>query len=70
LNGESTAQLPLIEHKARLERLFRKEIDGLRYCEHVTGDGPQFRDQACKLGLEGAISKCADRPHAPGDRGI
>ena len=29
-----------------------------------------FRAQACKLGLEGAISKRADRPYAPGDRGI
>ena len=70
LNGESTAQLPLIERKERLQRLFKKEISGLRYSEHVVGDGPQFRAQACKLGLEGAISKRADRPYAPGDRGI
>ena len=70
LNGESTAQLPLLERKARLQRLFRKEIPGLRYSEHVAGDGPEFRAQACKLGLEGAISKRADRPYAPGDRGI
>src|ERR1043165_9545031 len=70
LNGEGTAQLPLVERKEKLQRLFRKEIGGLRYSEHVAGDGPQFRAQACKLGLEGAISKRADRPYAPGDRGI
>ena len=70
LNGESTAQLPLIERKERLQRLFKKEIGGLRYSEHVAGDGPSFREHACKLGLEGAISKRADRPYAPGDRGI
>ncbi len=70
LNGESTAQLPLLERKAKLQRLFRKEIPGLRYSEHVAGDGLSFRAQACKLGLEGAISKRADRPYAPGDRGI
>ena len=29
-----------------------------------------FRAQACKLGLEGAVSKRADRPYAPSDRGI
>ena len=69
-NGESTAQLPLIERKERLKRLFKKEIQGLRYNEHVTGDGPRFREHACKLGLEGVISKRADRPYAPGDRGI
>jgi hypothetical protein len=33
------------------------EVGGLRYSEHVIGDGPRFRAQACKLGLEGAISK-------------
>ena len=56
------AQLPLIERKERLKRLFKKEIDGLRYSEHVAGDGPCFRAHACKLGLEGVISKRADRP--------
>jgi bifunctional non-homologous end joining protein LigD len=70
LNGQSTAQLPLIERKERLKRLFKKDIQGLRYNEHVTGDGPRFREHACKLGLEGVISKRADRPYAPGDRGI
>ena len=70
INGLSTASLPLIERKERLKRLFKKEIGGLRYSEHVAGDGPQFRAQACKLGLESAISKRADQPYAPGDRGI
>jgi ATP-dependent DNA ligase len=68
--GESSAQLPLIKGKERLKRLFKKEIEGLRYNEQVTGDGPRFREHACKLGLEGVISKRADRPYAPGDRGI
>ena len=65
LNGESTARLPLTERKARLLRLFRREISGLRYTEHVAGDGPRFREHACKLG--GAISKRADQPYALGD---
>ena len=63
LNGVSTAQLPLIKRKERLQRLFKKEVSGLRYGEHVAGDGPSFRAQACKLGLEGAISKQANRPY-------
>jgi bifunctional non-homologous end joining protein LigD len=70
LNGQSTALLPLIERKERLHRLFKKEIRGLRYSEHVVGDGPRFRARACKLGLEGVISKRADQPYAPGNRGI
>jgi bifunctional non-homologous end joining protein LigD len=64
LYGVSTAQLPLIKRKERLQRLFKKEVSGLRYGEHVAGDGPTFRAQACKLGLEGAISKQANRPYA------
>jgi bifunctional non-homologous end joining protein LigD len=50
LNGKSTAQLPLIKRKERLERLFKKETQGLRYSEHVLTDGPRFREHACKLG--------------------
>jgi hypothetical protein len=46
LNGQSTAQPPLIERKERLKRLFKKKIQGLRYNEHVTGDGPRFRRAA------------------------
>jgi hypothetical protein len=67
LNGQSTAQLPLVERKENLARLFQKEIGGLRYSEHVEGDGPRFREHACKLGLEGAISKLADRAYVPRD---
>jgi bifunctional non-homologous end joining protein LigD len=70
LNGESTAGLPLLERKERLRKLFAKEIGGLRFADHVIGDGPRFREQACRLSLEGVISKRIDRPYAPGDRGI
>ena len=70
LNGKSTAQLPLIKRRERLEPLFNKQPQGLRYSGHVFTDGPRFREHACKLGLEGIISKWIDRPYAPGDRGI
>jgi DNA ligase D-like protein (predicted ligase) len=70
LNGDRTTQLALLERKKRLQPLFKKEIHGLRYSEHVVSDGPSFREHACKFGLEGVISKRIDRPYAPGDRGI
>ena len=70
LDGQNTALLPLIKRKERLHRLFRKEIAGLRYSEHVLTDGSRFREHACRLGLEGVISKRIDRPYAPGDRGL
>jgi bifunctional non-homologous end joining protein LigD len=60
----------LRERKERLEHLFKKEVAGLCYTEHVTGDGPRFRAQACKLGLEGVISKRSDQPYVPDNRRI
>src|SRR5262245_34455449 len=70
LNGKSTAALPLIERKARLQALFARPMGGLRYGDHVVGNGPRFREQACKMKLEGIISKRIDRAYAPGDRGL
>ena len=32
----------------------------IRYSDHVTGNGPAFFDEACRMGLEGIISKRAD----------
>jgi DNA ligase D-like protein (predicted ligase) len=70
LNGENTAPLPLIERKARLEALFSTPISGVRFSDHIIGNGPRFREHACRLALEGAVSKRLDRPYAPGDRGL
>ena len=42
----------------------------LQFSEHVIGDGGQFHRHACKMALEGIVSKRIDRPYAPGDRGI
>jgi bifunctional non-homologous end joining protein LigD len=70
LNGKSTAQLPLVKRKEQLQRLFKKEIHGLRYSEHVVSGGPSFREHACKFGLEGVISKRGNQPYLPGNRGV
>jgi bifunctional non-homologous end joining protein LigD len=49
LNGQSTAQLPLAQRKEKLERLFKREIAGLRYSEHVIGDGFASRPASSAL---------------------
>jgi bifunctional non-homologous end joining protein LigD len=36
----------------------------------MTGDGPDILRKACALKVEGLISKQADQPYAPGNRGI
>jgi bifunctional non-homologous end joining protein LigD len=51
LNGKSTAGLPLLERKERLRSLLARPAPGLRFADHVVGDGPRFREHACKLGV-------------------
>jgi bifunctional non-homologous end joining protein LigD len=70
LDGESTAQLPLIERKERLRSLFARGVRGLRFSDQVVGNGPRFREHACKLGVEGVVSKRIDQPYVPGNRGL
>ncbi|MFO8150226.1 MAG: DNA ligase D, partial [Trueperaceae bacterium] len=38
----------------------------VRYTDHVVGQGPAFLEQACRMGLEGMISKRADAPYRAG----
>jgi ATP-dependent DNA ligase len=59
LDGEDLAGRPVLERKERLRALLTPGTPGLRFSDHVIGDGPKFRAQACKLGLEGVISKRA-----------
>jgi bifunctional non-homologous end joining protein LigD len=70
LDGESTAKLPLIERKERLRSLLRREVRGVRFADHVVGDGPRFRRRACELGVEGVVSKRVDYAYAPGARSL
>ena len=70
LDNERLHTLPLVERKARLKRLLGRRKGGrLRYAEHVDGDGRAFFDEACRLGLEGIISKRASEPYRPGRHG-
>jgi bifunctional non-homologous end joining protein LigD len=70
LDGEDLAALPLIERKARLAQLLSDVRPPLYYSDYHRGRGPSFHEQACKLELEGIVSKRADAAYAPGNRGI
>jgi DNA ligase D-like protein (predicted ligase) len=69
LNGRDTAALPLVERKALLEPIVAG-IPGLQFNGHEIGDGELVRSHACQLGFEGIVSKTADAPYAPGNRGL
>jgi bifunctional non-homologous end joining protein LigD len=69
LEGEDLTDLPLIERKARLEKLLKKAPKGIRYSSHIDGDGGKVIASACRLDMEGVISKRADAPYTSG-RGL
>jgi bifunctional non-homologous end joining protein LigD len=61
---------PLEVRKATLRSMLAKAGLGLRFNEHLEGDGPTVFAHACKLGLEGIVSKRKDSPYARGARRI
>lgn len=63
LDGEDITRLPLTERKVRLSMLLREAPDSILYSDHVTGDGEKVLRECCRLGLEGIVSKRADRPY-------
>jgi len=66
LDGYDLTRSPLRSRKQVLADLIRKDLGHIRYSEHIIGHGPDFFAQACKLKLEGIISKRADRPYSEG----
>jgi len=70
LDGEDLRSLPLEQRKARLEALLGGEDHGqIRYTEHFRVPGQQVLDSACKMGLEGIISKRLGEPYKSGRAG-
>jgi bifunctional non-homologous end joining protein LigD len=57
--------LPLMQRKEALESLLARlpKRSPVRYSEHVVGGGPAFFRNACKLHLEGIVSKLATSPY-------
>jgi DNA ligase D-like protein (predicted ligase) len=70
LDGEDLCPLPLIERKARLATLLADARSPLQYCDHQVGYGRAFHEKACAMALEGIVSKRADAPYTPGNRGL
>jgi bifunctional non-homologous end joining protein LigD len=59
LDGYDLRGASLADRKQLLRKIVGK-VPPIQYSDHVEGDGPDFFAQACKLGLEGIISKRAD----------
>ena len=53
-----------------LAALLSNVPSSLHYCDHQIGHGREFHKQACAMSLEGIVSKRADAPYTPGNRGL
>ena len=66
LNGDDLRRDPLEVRKATLRSMLAKAGLGLRFNEHLEGDGPTVFAHACKMGLEGIVSKREDSMYRSG----
>lgn len=67
MDGEDLRQLPLSMRKTKLDRLLRGQPDGIFINPFEQGAiGPGLFRAACDMGLEGMVSKRADRPYRGG----
>jgi bifunctional non-homologous end joining protein LigD len=69
LDGEDLGRRPCAERRERLRRLLDGHGPVLRFSEAFEGEGPAVFREACRLGLEGIVSKRADQPHHAGRAG-
>src|SRR4029079_10662371 len=68
LDGKDWRKKKLTERRAQLAKLLSAKgvSDILIYADYVEGSGQEFFAQACAAGLEGIVSKRADRPYISG----
>jgi bifunctional non-homologous end joining protein LigD len=57
LNGDDLRREPLERRNAALERLIARAGHGVQVNEHLEAEGPLVFEHACRMGLEGIVSK-------------
>ena len=66
LDGRDLRPRPLVERKKALARLLRGRRGRLRYSEHFDAPGPEVHRRACRMHLEGIVSKRKQAPYVAG----
>jgi len=66
LDGRPFVSDALDARKRALKTVAR--VRGIEYADHIDGDGPAAFREACRLGLEGIVSKRRDQPYLLGAR--
>ena len=57
LDGKDLRRQPLIERKKKLKSLLRKARPPIQFSDHLTGESETVLKEACRLGIEGLVSK-------------
>src|SRR5215468_105341 len=65
-NGDDLRRDPLEVRKATLASIVAEASPGIRFNEHMEGDGETVFRHACKMGLEGIVSKRKDSAYRSG----
>jgi bifunctional non-homologous end joining protein LigD len=66
IDGEDLRRHPWEIRRATLIGLLRKAGPGVRFSEHLDGDGATIFRHVCALGAEGIVAKRRDRPYKSG----
>ena len=66
LNGDDLRPDLLAGRRASLELILAQAGPGIRFNEHIEGEGETVFRHACKLGLEGIVSKRKDSTYRSG----
>ncbi len=65
-DGDDLRDLSLTDRKRQFVRLIGRVRRAIRYSDHLIGDGPTVFEHACRMGLEGIVSKRTDAPYRSG----
>ncbi|WP_441259895.1 ATP-dependent DNA ligase [Bradyrhizobium sp. 521_C7_N1_3] len=67
MGGDDLRDLPLHLRETNVERLFARRPDGITVAPFERGEiGPDLYRAACRMGVEGLVSKHRDRPYRRG----
>ncbi|HTT05281.1 MAG TPA: DNA ligase D [Steroidobacteraceae bacterium] len=64
--GEDLRALPLRQRKQRLAQLLGEDAGPLRYVDHFEAEAQTVLQSACRMHLEGIVSKLLDAPYLSG----
>ena len=66
VDGNDVRPLAWLERRRLLKKLLGRRALGLPYTQEIIGRGPEVYQAACRMGLEGIVSKRTDAPYRSG----